>query len=340
MALALSLGVMLAKPNIVILATGGTIAGSSNSATNSSYTAGVVGVDKLLEAVPELKNIANIKGEQVSNIGSQDMNDEVWLKLARRVDTLLKQKDVDGVVITHGTDTMEETAYFLDLVVKTKKPIVLVGAMRSATSMSSDGALNLYNAVSVAASKQSIGKGVLVVMNDEIHAAREVTKTDTTSVNTFASPNAGKLGMVYYGHVKYYMESTRKNTYKSGFNIEDISSLPRVDIIYAHPNDTPDFVNLAIKNGAKAIVLAGMGDGNPYPSVLKALAEAVKKGVIVVRGSRTGSGYVVRNEEVNDDKYGFLTSDDLNVQKARVLLQVALTKTSDPKKIQKYFSEY
>ncbi|PAF44407.1 type II asparaginase [Helicobacter sp. 11S02629-2] len=340
MALALTSGLLLAKPNIVILATGGTIAGSSESSTNSSYAAGVVGVDRLIAAVPEIKDIANIKGKQVSNIGSQDMNDAIWLKLAKEVDTLLKQKDVDGIVITHGTDTMEETAYFLDLVVHTKKPIVLVGAMRNASSMSSDGALNLYNAVSVAANKQSYKKGVLVVMNDEIHAAREATKTDTTSLNTFASPNAGKLGTVYYGKVNYYMQSLRKHTYESDFNIEDIKTLPRVDIIYAHPNDTSDLLETAVKNGSKAIVLAGMGDGNAYPSVLKAMAEAVKKGVIVVRGSRTGSGYVVRNEEVNDDKYGFLTSDNLNVQKARVLLQVALTKTSDKEKIKEYFNEY
>lgn len=329
--------VMVAKPTIAILATGGTIAGSGESALSSEYTSGTVTVDKLIAAVPEINKIATIKGEQISSIGSQEMNNEVWLKLAKRVNEILKKGEADGVVITHGTDTMEETAYFLDLVVKTDKPIVLVGAMRNSTSMSADGPLNLYNAVNVAMDKKSVGKGVLVVMNDEIHAAREVTKTNTTGVDTFKSPNTGKIGTVFYGKVKFYTESVRKHTKNSEFDISKISSLPRVDIVYNHSNDNPDFVNTAIKAGAKGIINAGMGNGNPFPSVLEALGEASKKGIIVVRDSRVGSGETTQDGEVDDAKYGFLTSDNLNPQKARVLLMVALTKTSDPKKIQEFF---
>lgn len=333
----LALSTAFAKPTIYILATGGTIAGSSSSALSSRYTPGTVTVDKLIAAVPQINEIATIKGEQVINIASQEMNNESWLKLAKRVNELLASKNVDGIVITHGTDTMEETAYFLNLVVKSDKPIVMVGAMRNPDSLSADGPLNLYNAVNVAMDKEAVGKGVLVVMNDEIHAAREVTKTNTTAVNTFASPNTGKIGTVIYGNAKFYMQPTRKHTKNSDFDITKIESLPRVDILFNHPNDNPDFANIAVKNGAKGIINAGMGNGNPYPSVLEALGNAVKSGVVVVRDSRVGSGETTNPGEVDDVKYGFLTSDNLNAQKARVLLMLSLTKTNDPKKIREYF---
>ena len=326
-----------AKPTIYILATGGTIAGSGSGALDTSYTSGTVTVDKLIAAVPDINKIATIKGEQISNIGSQEMNNEVWFKLANRVNELLTSGKADGIVITHGTDTMEETAYFLNLVVKSDKPIVMVGAMRNSGSLSADGPLNIFNAVNVAMNKEAVGKGVMVVMNDEIHAAREVTKTNTTAVDTFKSPNSGKIGTVFYGNVKFYMNPTRKHTVNSAFDITKIKELPRVDIIYSHSNDNPDFVNVAVKNGAKGIINAGMGNGNPFPSALEALGEAVKAGVVVVRDSRVGSGETTLNGEVDDGKYGFLASDNLNAQKARVLLMLALTQTTDKAKIQEFF---
>ena len=326
-----------AKPTIYILATGGTIAGSGSGALDTSYTSGTVTVDKLIAAVPDINKIATIKGEQISNIGSQEMNNEVWFKLANRVNELLTSGKADGVVITHGTDTMEETAYFLNLVVKSDKPIVMVGAMRNSGSLSADGPLNIFNAVNVAMNKEAVGKGVMVVMNDEIHAAREVTKTNTTAVDTFKSPNSGKIGTVFYGNVKFYMNPVRKHTVNSAFDITKIKELPRVDIIYSHSNDNPDFVNVAVKNGAKGIINAGMGNGNPFPSALEALGEAVKGGVVVVRDSRVGSGETTLNGEVDDGKYGFLASDNLNAQKARVLLMLALTQTTDKAKIQELF---
>ncbi len=329
-----------AKPNIYILATGGTIAGSSASATEGNYTAGSKGVEDILSAVPQLGDLATIKSEQISNIGSQDMNDEIWLKLANRVSELLTKNDVDGVVIVHGTDTMEETAYFLSLVIKSKKPIVLVGAMRNADSMSADGPLNLYNAVAVAADKNAREKGALVVMNDEIHAAREVTKTNTTNVAAFTSPNSGKIGTVNYGVVNFYMAPLRKHTISSDFNIKDIKALSRVDIIYAHPQDVGDFVETAVQKGAKGIVVAGMGNGNLYPDTEAALAKASKAGVIVVRSSRTGSGSTSVGSEVDDAKLGFLTADNLNPQKARVLLILALSKSSDKAKIKEFFATH
>ena len=329
-----------AKPNIHILATGGTIAGSSASATEGNYTAGSKGVEDILSAVPQLGDLATIKSEQISNIGSQEMNDEIWLKLANRVSELLTKNDVDGVVIVHGTDTMEETAYFLSLVVKSKKPIVLVGAMRNADSMSADGPLNLYNAVAVAADKNSREKGALVVMNDEIHAAREVTKTNTTNVAAFASPNSGKIGTVNYGAVNFYMAPLRKHTVASEFNIKDIKALPRVDIIYGHAQDSGDLVDAAVQKGAKGIVVAGVGNGNLYPDLQTALAKASEEGVVVVRSSRIGSGSTSVGSEVDDAKLGFLTADNLNPQKARVLLMLALSKTSDKAKIQSFFATH
>lgn len=336
----MSANILNAKPTIAILATGGTIAGSSSGDLNSSYTSGAIGVDKLIAAVPKLMDIANIKGEQISNIGSQAMNNEVWLKLAKRVNEILSKGEADGVVITHGTDTMEESAYFLNLVLKTNKPVVLTGAMRNSTSLSPDGPLNLFNAVSVAANKNSSNKGVLVVMNDEIHSARDVTKSNTTNVATFKSPNSGKIGVVYYGDVKFYMQPLRKHTTQTEFDINEIKELPRVDIIYDFANMNDDFVASSLKNGAKGIINAGLGNGNIYPSVEKALADAVKKGVVVIRDSRVYSGETTQNGETDDKKYGFLTSDNLNPQKARILLMLALSKDYDPAKIQECFFKY
>ncbi|WP_369795575.1 type II asparaginase [Campylobacter sputorum] len=336
----LGVSMVFAKPTIYILATGGTIAGGGDSALSGNYKSGTVTVDKLIAAVPQINEIANIKGEQISNIGSQDMNNEIWLKLSKRVNELLKTNDVDGIVITHGTDTMEATSYFLSLTLKSKKPVVFVGAMRSGTSLSADGPLNIYNAVNVAMDKSSMNKGALVAMNDEIHAAREVTKTNTTNVATFKSPNSGKIGSVNYGIVDYLLTPARKHSVDSEFDVSKLDKLPKVEIVYAYANDSADFVNLAVKNGAKGIILAGMGNGNPSTGVQDALANAAKQGVVVVRSSRVGSGSTSVGAEVDDKKLGFVTADSLNPQKSRVLLMLALTKTNDVNKIQEMFKMY
>lgn len=329
---------LMAKPNIVILATGGTIAGSSAGATSAQYDAGKLGVDVILQAVPQLNDIATVKGEQISNIGSYDMNNEIWLKLAKRVNELLAG-DTDGIVITHGTDTIEETAYFLNLVVKSDKPVVLVGAMRSATSMSADGPMNIFNAVSIAADKNSKGRGVMVSLNDEIQAAREVTKTNTTSLQTFRSPNTGKLGVVYYGKVVYMSENPKKNTKNSVFDVSGLKELPRVDIVYAHSNDYGDFIDYLAKVGTKGIVYAGMGAGSIYKDSKEALMKAHDNGVRVVRSTRVGSGFVFPSPKM-DYNGNFIAANDLNPQKARILLMLGLTKTNDVKELQKFFDEY
>jgi L-asparaginase len=342
LALALALtSVAQAKPKIKILATGGTIAGAQTSSAEVGYKSGTFSVDDLIKAVPPMKDVADLSGEQLANIGSQTMNHEVWLKLAARVNEVLKG-DTDGVVITHGTDTMEETAYFLSLVVKSDKPVVLVGSMRPATAISADGPANLYNAVALAANPNARGLGPLVVLNDEIHFGRDAQKLNTTELNTFHSVNRGRAGVINVGNAHFFSKLDTLHTTKSEFSVDgkSVNDLPRVDIIYSYANFGPDVVDFLVKQGAKGIVLAGVGDGNSTDAVIAALSEAAKKGVVVVRSSRTGSGLVVRNVEVNDDKLGFVASMELSPQKARILLMLGLMKTSDPKKIQQYFMEY
>ena len=327
-------------PNVVILATGGTIAGAAATGTQSGYTSGAVTIDAMLQAVPGIKELANVKGEQISNVGSQDMSFDIMLKLATRINELAPTSGVDGFVITHGTDTMEETAYFLNLVVKTDKPVVLVGSMRPSTAVSADGPLNLYNGVGVAVDPKARGRGVLLVMNDWIHAAHSLTKTSTTSVQTFMSPLRGLVGVAAYGKNDYYSTPPWKHTTKSEFSAAGVTKLPRVDIVYACADMSPDLIDAAAANGAKGIVIAGVGNGNMNKASLDAAARVAKKGVVVVRSSRVATGNVGRNVEVSDDDLGLIASDELNPQKARILLALALLKTRTPKEIQNLFYEY
>jgi L-asparaginase len=330
-----------AKPKIMILATGGTIAGAQASTSEAGYKSGSFSVDDLIKAVPQLKDLADISGEQVANIGSQTMNHEVWLKLAKRVNEVLKG-DTDGVVITHGTDTMEETAFFLSLVVKSDKPVVLVGSMRPATAIGADGPANLYDAVALAANPEAKGRGPLVVLNDEIHYAREAQKTNSTALDTFKSPNRGRAGVMNTGKAYFFSQNTTIHTTKSEFSVDGkgVNDLPRVEVVYSYANLGRDGIDFLVSKGVKGIVLAGVGDGNSTDTAIAALAEAAKKGVIVVRSTRTGSGLIVRNVEVDDDKLGFITAMELNPQKARILLMLGLMKTNDPKKLQEFFMKY
>ena len=327
-------------PNVVVLATGGTIAGAAASDVQAAYTSGQVGVEQLLAAVPQAKKLAVMRGEQIANIGSQDMNDEVWLKLARRINELAAMSDVDGVVITHGTDTIEESAYFLNLVVKSKKPVVLTAAMRPSTALSADGPLNFFNAVAVAASKDAAGRGVLVVANDWIHGAGSLTKTSTTAVQTFLSPLSGLIGTVAYGEVEFYRGPVGRSTADSEFSLDGVTSLPRVDIVMAHENMDGKLIEAAVAAGSKGIVIAGVGNGNMTQPALDALAAQAKKGIVCVRSSRVTTGRVGRNVEVSDDKLGLVASDALNPQKARVLLRLALLKQLTLADVQRLFRDY
>ncbi|MDM5309902.1 type II asparaginase [Peribacillus frigoritolerans] len=325
--------------NVKIIATGGTIAGSATSNTDTTgYQPGALGVETLIKAVPELKQVANVSGEQIANIGSNNMDNKTLLKLAKRINELLKSKDVDGIVVTHGTDTLEETAYFLNLVVKSNKPVVIVGSMRPATAISADGPLNLYNAVKIAASKDAKNKGVLISLNDRIGSARYITKTNTTMTDTFQSEEQGYLGAIAGNKVFFYNEPTRKHTTKSVFDVSKLDKLPLVDIIYSYQNDSRYFYDAAVKAGAKGIIIAGEGNGLTSDTAFEGAKDAVKKGVIITRSSRVGNGIVTR--EKIDDENNFVTADSLNPQKARILTMLALTKTDDPKEIQQFFNEY
>lgn len=328
------------KPTVVILATGGTIAGAAASGTQAAYTSGAVTIDAMIAAVPGIKDMADIKGEQISNVGSQDMSFEIMLKLAKRINELMSKPDVDGFVITHGTDTMEETAFFLNLVVKGDKPVVMVGSMRPSTAVSADGPLNLYNAVGVAVDPNAKGRGVLVVMNDWIHAAHSLTKTSTTAIQTFMSPLRGVVGVATYGKNDFYNTPQWKHTSASEFDVSGVNKLPRVDIIFACADMPPDLIDASVANGAKGIVIAGVGNGNMNKASLDAAANAAKKGVIVVRSTRVATGSVGRNVEVNDDELGFIASDELNPQKARLLLSLALLKSRSKSDIQNLFTTY
>jgi L-asparaginase len=328
------------KANVVILATGGTIAGAAATGTQAGYTSGAVTIDAMIAAVPGVKQIANIKGEQVSNVGSQDMSFDILLKLAKRINDLAKSVDVDGIVITHGTDTMEESAFFLNLTVKTDKPVVMVGSMRPSTAVSADGPLNLYNAIGVAADPHARGRGVLVVMNDWIHAAHSLTKTSTTAVQTFMSPVRGLVGVASYGHNDFYTSPEWKHTTQTEFDISDVTSLPRVDIIFVSADMSPALIDASVAGGAKGIVFAGVGNGNLNKVSVDAAANAAKKGVVVVRSSRVATGNVGRNVELDDDKLGFIASDELNPQKSRILLSLALLKDRSTKELQEMFYKY
>ena len=327
-----------AKPKIRIIATGGTIAGVSASATSSAYGAGQVGIQTLIDAVPQIKELADVSGEQLVNIGSQDMNDAVWLKLAKRINQLLSG-DYDGVLVTHGTDTMEETAYFLSLTVHSDKPVILVGSMRPSTAISADGPANLYNGVAALVDPSSKGHGVMACMNNQLIDAKSLIKTHTTDCATFKG-TYGEVGYVYNGKPYYIFEPTYKHTTRSIFNVDNLEKLPKVGIIYGYANCSTLPIEAFFKADFDGIVLAGVGDGNFYKDVFDVAVQMQESGTQIVRASRVPTGPTCLNGEVDDSKYHFVAALNLNPQKARVLLQLALTKTHDWQQIQKYFQEY
>lgn len=299
-----------ALPRIAILATGGTIAGTASSSGTAVYEAGQVKVEDLLKSVPGL-------------------------------DKLAQKEEVNGIVITHGTDTMEETAWFLHLVCKTDNPVVLTGSMRPSTSISADGPANLYNAVAVAASARSRGKGVLVVMNDLIFGARDVTKTDTSNLDTFKSPNSGPLGSVVFGDVHFYRSPDRLHTANSEFVVNGTTVLPWVSIVYGYAFNRPEMIEVLVSAGVKGVVYAGTGDGMINEILVPALKKARQHDVAVVRSSRCGSGRVVFDTMQGlDSSFGFIPADNLNPQKARILLMLGLMQTSDSKKLYSMFLGY
>jgi L-asparaginase len=338
--LLIAIQVQAQLPRIIILATGGTIAGAGTSADRAGYTAGKIPIEDLIGSIPTIKKVANITGEQIASVGSQDMTVEIWKKLAIRANEIFKNNEADGIVVTHGTDTQEETGYFLDLVLTSDKPVVLTGSMRASTAISADGPKNLYDAITIAANPKSKGRGVLVSFNEGIFDARDVMKLSTTKTNAFGSPNTGPVGQAYDGRVEYYSTSTREVNPKKPIVLTPDTKLPRVDIVYMYADAPPDLIDLLISKKVDGIVIAGVGNGNFNKAYTEAVKRAVAANIIVCRASRTPSGRVVLHDEVNDDELGTIVSDDLTPQKARVLLMLGLTRSKDKKQLQELFFKY
>lgn len=328
-------------PRIALLATGGTIAGTQAQANSAGYKAGALPIGQLVDAVPGLSALARIQAEQVANIGSQNMSHAVWQALAARIADLSDDNGIQGIVVVHGTDTLEETAYFLSLVSHTDKPIVLVGAMRPATALGAEGPANLYNAVALAANGDARGRGPLVVMNEDIHYAREAQKIASMGICAFASPNRGRAGVMRGGQPRFYSRNTTRHTLDSEFTLSALQAAnwPRVDIVYAHAGMDGLLVD-ALAGHAAGIVLAGVGGGNATDDALSALSRAAAAGVAVVRSTRTGSGPVDRGGEVDDDAMNFIAAGELSPQKARILLMLALSVSREPAQWQRCFEQY
>lgn len=324
-------------PIVYILACGGTIAGKAASANDlTGYTAGALDIDDVLDAVPQLTQYARVEGEQFCNIDSSDMSEALWLALSRRVTAIASRPDVTGIVITHGTDTLEETAYFLHLTVHTEKPIVLVGSMRPATAISADGPLNLLEAVQLAARPETGQYGVVVAMNGIICSARFVEKTDTTHVDTFQSRQQGLLGIMQDGKPLWYQRPVRLHTLQSRLSCDGVAALPTVEILYAYVGMPVDSIRTASARGVQAIVIAGLGHGRVPAYVAEALRQAMTEGLIVVRTSRTLGGAVTAVPEYE----GMISGDNLTPQKAKILTQLALLQTQEPQSIQEIFAHY
>src|SRR5215471_3808386 len=331
-------------PLVWVLSTGGTIAGAGASPTNiQEYKGGTILGEDLVEAVPEIKQFTNVKVQQITNVSSPRLKLEDLLTLANGVNGIFaNDPDVAGVVVTHGTNTLEETAYFLNLTVKHDRPVIVVGSMRPSTAISADGPLNLLNAIRTAISPEARGKGVLVVMNDEINAARDVTKTNTYRVETFRSPDLGYLGSVDEDKVSFYRASTKRHTFNSEFDVSNIREFPKVDILYSYVEPNVAMIHALQTNGVRGIVFAGTGAGGltdlERDAMTAILSSPSGAKPVVVRSSRTGTGRVIARKEY--DELGYVAADNLNPQKSRILLMLALTRTSDVKEIRRMFLEY
>jgi len=325
-----------AKPVIKLIATGGTIAGSSSGTEATKYSAGGLNVKKLVNSVPELAHVASITGDQVSNVGSQDMSEDIWRALAASVQAAMQNNAINGVVITHGTDTIEETAFFLDQLFPCGKPIVLTGSMRPSDATSADGPQNMIEAVKLASMPSSQNRGVLVSMNSKIHTARDIRKNHTENTDAFSSGNAGLLGEFINGKPRFNRLVRPENS-RHCLSAQPLpDTLPKVGILYAYAGMDAQLVQFYAQQNYQGIVLAGFGNGNTNKQTLDALAKFAETN-IVVRSSRGVNGYVSRNIEINDDDLSFVTAQDLSPQKARILLMLQLAKTTNKTLIQKAF---
>lgn len=331
----------ITKPKVAIIGTGGTlasVAGSPLEILEYDPDHGL-DIDGLLARFPEVHRVADIVPVRFRTLSGYKIYFDAWKELAALCAALVRDEmRLSGIVITHGTSSLEETAYFLNLVLKVDVPVVLVGAQRPASALSSDGGLNLVNAVRVAASPQARRMGVLVVLNDEINAARDVAKTSTMRLQAFQSPDFGLLGHADGDRVSFYRRPLRRSAPDTEFDIRGLTALPRVDIQYAYTGSDGTAVRAFVAAGARGIVSAGFAPGFPGPADGEALAEAMRQGVVVVQSTRAGSGRAYPERWSRDGR--FLSADNLTPQKARLLLALALTVTDDPAEIARIFATY
>ena len=329
-------------PRVALILTGGTIDSLGRDRLHlAGYeeTGQRLGPGELLARVPELKAIARVEEVPFARLPSPAITAGDWLELNRLLHQLLEPDDLHGAVITHGTNTLEETAYFLNLVLKTDKPVVLVGSMRPASALSTDADLNLVNAVRVAAAPEAVGKGALVVLNDTIHAAREVTKAATYRVQTFESRDAGPLGYADAdGRVIFYRSPVRRHTLATPFDVRELSELPRVDVVLSYAGQDGAMIDAAVTAGARGILSAGTGAGRVSPAEEQAFERARAHGIVIVQSSRVGSGRVVPTSRLR--QRDLIAADNLSPWKARILLALALTVTADLAEIQSMFERY
>jgi L-asparaginase len=328
-------------PRVRLVATGGTI---------SNRTGGRLSAEELVQSMPGIERYARPEFEQFSNLASSELTLDQWVALARRLNQIFTtEPELAGLVVTSGTDTLEELAYFLDLTVRSDKPVVVVGSMRNPSTLGYEGAANLLEGFRVAASPDARGKGALVVLNDEINAAREVTKTDALRLSTFQTRGYGILGVVDADRVAFYRNSLKRHTARSEFDIAAVTSLPRVDVILVYQGADGDLIRAAADAGAKGIVIAGAGAGATSGTQQAGIDYATRKGVFVVTTTRAGAGRIAargggaRGSAAGPPPEGArrrIAGEDLAPVKARVLLMLALARTTDPAEIQRMFTEY
>jgi L-asparaginase len=331
------------KPRVYVIGTGGSISfvgRERTDFTNYSYDNKHFTIEELLDRVPEVNQIAEIRAEQFLNLGSTDVLPSHWLGLAKRINEIFTQDpQAAGVAITHGTATLEETAYFLNLTVKSDKPVVVTGSMRPPTGLGTDADINIMDCVRVAAAPQSRGRGVLTVLNNQIQAARDVTKTNSYRLETFRSNDVGLLGYADSDEeVVFYRDTTRAHTLNTEFDVAALQDLPRVDIALAYGGADGLVVDALADAGVPGIVGAGLGSGGSPPAMAAALKAAMGRGVKVVIATQAGSGRVMQTRRFTED--GYIVADNLSPRKARILLMLALTKTSDTKEIQRMMLAY
>ena len=340
LALCLTLSVQAGTmPRVLILGTGGTIAGASNGNSATGYSAAKLGVQEIVASLPGVQQLkVHLEMEQTANISSQNMNFAVWKILAERIEKAVKNDEADAFVITHGTDTLEETAFFLNQVLQINNPVVLVGSTRPAESISADGPKNLLNAIRTAVDIDSFGRGVLVCYNERIFSARYATKASTWNLDTFKASMGGPIGFVDDLRAHYFTGSEPRLKSPVSVDISKLKDLPKVDIISMYAGASAEAITDSVKSGAEGIVIAGVGDGNMPDECLLACRQASQKGVIVVRSTRIPENYVHRDHEFKDSDYGTYASYDLTPQKARIMTQLLIVAgIKDPDKIQAAF---